>query len=233
MSGRTFLPWCAHAFTVIGCVAGFFALPAVARGDYRTAFLCLVAALVIDAVDGTFARAVHVKERLPDFDGKMLDYVFDFFNFVITPAYILYAVPLVNRRLAAACVVAILLVSSYHYANVKALTPDLYFRGFPAFWNVVIFYLFVLGLGPWGNLALVALFCVLHFVPIKWVSPSRTRRMQALTVVVTATAAVTAAVIIVLLPAPPRWLVLVSAACAIYLVAASVVHTLLPAEVPA
>jgi phosphatidylcholine synthase len=217
----------------MGCVAGFFALPAVARGDYRTAFLCLIAAVLIDSIDGTFARAVGVKDVLPDFDGKMLDYVFDFLNFVITPAFVLYEAQLIDRRFAAPCIVAMILASSYHYGNVKALTADFYFKGFPAFWNVVIFYLFVLGLGHWWNLVVVTLFCVLHFVPIKWVSVSRTRRHQVLNVVATAAAAVTAVAIAAMIPAPPGWLVWISVACSTYLIVVSVVHTLVPPVVSA
>jgi phosphatidylcholine synthase len=228
-----FLAWCAHAFTALGCLFGFFAIPAVARGDYRTAFLCLVIAAVIDSLDGTFARAVRVREVLPDFDGRMLDYVFDFLNFVITPAFVLYQTGLAGRRFSAISVIAIVLVSSYHYGNMKALTADLHFLGFPALWNLVIFYLYVLALGAWWNLAIVALFCVLHFVPIQWVSISRTRRQRPLIVVATAGAAVTAAAISILLPVPPRVLVWVSFACCASLIVLSVIHTLFPSEAPA
>jgi phosphatidylcholine synthase len=209
---------------------GFFAIPAVAREDYRTAFSCLLVALVIDGLDGTLARAVRIKEVLPDFDGKMLDWVFDFLNFVITPAFILYQGDIVEGRFTVPCVIAVLLVSSYHYGNAKALTSDHYFLGFPAMWNIVIFYLFVLGLGPRWNLALVAVCCALHFAPIKFVYPSRTRRQWGLNVAVSGVGAATALGVVLLLPTPPRWLVLVSAGCAAFIVVASMAHTVFPAR---
>jgi phosphatidylcholine synthase len=223
------LAWSVHGFTAMGCVVGFFALPAISRGELRTAFLCLLGALVIDTVDGTLARAVRVKEVLPSFDGKMLDYVFDFVNFVITPAFILFQGHLVDEPFSTPCVVAVLLVSSYHYGNAKAVTPDYYFVGFPAFWNVVVFYLYILELGPGWNLAVVAVFCVLHVVPIKFLYPSRTRRRQGVNMAVCGVGAATALGVL-LLPAPPRWMALASAGCGAYLVVASVAHTVCPGE---
>ena len=41
-------------------------------------------------------------------------------------------------------VALILIVSCYTFANTKLKTKDNYFRGFPAVWNIVIFYLFLL-----------------------------------------------------------------------------------------
>jgi phosphatidylcholine synthase len=146
---------------------------------------------------------------------------------------VLYHARLTGQRFAIASVVAILLVSSYHYANVNAMTPDLHFKGFPAFWNVVVFYLFVLDLGAWWNLAIVALFCVLHFVPIKWVAVSRTQRHQIVNALATAGAAGTAIAVVLLLPEPPRMLVWASTACVAWLVIASLLHTLDTREVSA
>lgn len=225
--GARALAWSVHGVTAMGCVVGFFALPAVARGDLRTAFLCLLGALVIDTVDGTLARAVRIKEVLPDFDGKMLDYVFDFLNFVVTPAFILIQGHLVSERFATPCVVAILMMSSYHYGNARAVTTDYYFLGFPAFWNVVIFYLYLLELGPGWNLALVAVFCVLHVVPIKFLYPSRTPRFRGWNLAVCGVGSATALGALVLEPRP-RWLALLSAGCALYLLVASVAHTAFP-----
>jgi phosphatidylcholine synthase len=233
LNRQTFAAWCAHAFTASGCVLGFLAFPAIARGDYRMAFVWIAATAFIDGIDGTFARAARVKQVLPHFDGKMLDYCIDFVNFVISPAYVLYAAGLIEPRYVGVAVAAVLLVSSYHYGNLLALTPDGYFKGFPAWWNIVIFYLFVLQLEPRWNLVLVLVFCVLHFVPIKWIVPSHTRRLRPLNVTVTLLAAITAVGVIVLLPAAPRGLIGISVGCCLFMMAASIVHTFLPEEVRA
>ena len=57
------------------------ALVATIVGDPRRAFLCLMVATLIDAVDGVLARA-RVKERAPRFDGARLDDIVDYLTFV-------------------------------------------------------------------------------------------------------------------------------------------------------
>ena len=55
----------------------FLALIAIERGEPRAALLWLFVALVIDGLDGTFARAAGVSERLPRIDGEALDLVIE------------------------------------------------------------------------------------------------------------------------------------------------------------
>jgi phosphatidylcholine synthase len=45
--------------------------------------------------------------------------------------------------------------------------------GYPAFWNLVAFYLLLLGLPTVWNRAAVVLFALLHFVPIRFAYPTR------------------------------------------------------------
>jgi phosphatidylcholine synthase len=52
-------------------------------------------------------------------------------------------------------------------------TKDNYFRGFPALWNVVAFYLFVARPGPEAGAIVVAILAVLGFAPIRFVHPFR------------------------------------------------------------
>ena len=82
------LAWAVHLFTASGLLAGFMALLAMHDHDVRQAMFWLILAFVIDGIDGTFARMAHVTEVLPNMDGKTIDYVVDFFNFAIVPAYI-------------------------------------------------------------------------------------------------------------------------------------------------
>ena len=61
-------------------------------------------------------------------------------------------------------------------------TPDNFFRGFPAVWNLVVFYLLLLRPMPVMAAATIALFAVLTFVPIRFVHPFRVRRLRTVTV---------------------------------------------------
>jgi phosphatidylcholine synthase len=180
-AGRKLLAWGVHIFTASGVVMGLLALVAVANRNWRGALLWLFVAVLIDTVDGALARTIRVKEVLPNVDGRMLDYVIDFTNDVIVPTLLVYAAGLVPTSIRFICCGAMLLVSCYHYTNLKAITDDFRFRGFPAMWNFVVFYLFVLELDPIWNVVIIAVFCLLHFIPIDFIYPTRTIRLKRLT----------------------------------------------------
>ena len=61
---------------------------------------------------------------------------------------------------------------------------DHFFTGFPSYWNVVVFYLLVAGWSSCVNAAVLLMFVVLVFVPIRYVYPSRTPILQLFTNVV-------------------------------------------------
>ena len=86
-----------HLFTSFGIVCGFLAILAINQQQWKIAMLWLLAALVIDGVDGTFARWLKVKETLPGIDGKSIDYVIDFANYALIPAYFLYQAQIVHE----------------------------------------------------------------------------------------------------------------------------------------
>ena len=69
---------------------------------------------------------------------------------------------------------AMLLSSGYGFSRRDAKTPDHFFTGFPSFWNVVVFYLLVAGWSSSVNAAVLLVFIVLVFIPVKYVYPSRT-----------------------------------------------------------
>jgi phosphatidylcholine synthase len=172
---RTGLAWGVHAFTASGAVVAVLALLASAAGEYRAAVLWMLVALAIDAVDGTLARAVRVKEALPGVDGRRLDDVVDYLNYAVVPAVFLVACGAVPHWGFAAVPV---LASAYGFSQASAKTDDHFFLGFPSYWNVVAIYAFGLDLAPAATAALLLVLSVLVFVPLKYVYPSRTRRLR-------------------------------------------------------
>jgi phosphatidylcholine synthase len=165
--------WAIHAFTASGAVLAFLAFLAVEGGQFRLALWWLAAALVVDGVDGPLARWAGVKERTPEIDGATLDLVVDYLTYVFVPAVLLYRAGLLPPDLALAGVTAILLSSLYTFARTDMKTADNFFRGFPAVWNVVVFYLFVFHPDPMVSAAVVVLFAVLTFAPIHFIHPVR------------------------------------------------------------
>lgn len=184
--GQQIAAWSVHAFTSSGMVAGFLSIVAVSEHNFLMAFVWLLVAFVIDGVDGTFARMARVTEVLPQMSGKTIDYVVDFANYAVIPAYIIYAAPihgtsdyLIPDALRIWAAVIIVLVSAIYYGKEGMVSDDYYFIGFPVMWNFVAFYLYyVFSFPPMVNFLLVVLFGVLHFVPLKYLYPSRTQKYQ-------------------------------------------------------
>jgi phosphatidylcholine synthase len=215
--GRKLLAWGVHLFTASGFILALLAILAIQKHNWRIVLICLAAALAIDAVDGTMARAFEVKKVLPLVNGAVLDSVSDFLNHVLVPALFLYQSNLVPGRMAFATSAAILLVSAYHWGNKKAVTKDKYIEGFPAMWNMVVVYLFLFNFSQWANLAIVLIFCGLIFVPIKYVYVSQTRDLRLLSRIMTAIWAVLWVAIIAMFPATGAWLIWVSLFYLIYI----------------
>jgi phosphatidylcholine synthase len=167
-----------HVLTACGAGLALLALLAAVQGGFEVMFLCLGLALIVDGIDGTIARAVKVAEVLPRWSGDILDLVVDFVTYVFVPAYAIAAGGLLPPFLGAAAGVVIAMTGAIYFADRRMKTADNYFRGFPTLWNVVAFYLFVLKPAPWLAAALVALLCVLTFVPFKFLHPFRVVRLR-------------------------------------------------------
>lgn len=224
-TSRKVLAWGVHIFTASGLVVGLLGLVAIMNRDWRAAFLWLFVAVLIDTVDGRLARTFQVKQVLPNVDGRMLDYVIDFTNDVILPTLILYQAGLLPASIRLICCAAILIVSCYHYTNLKAITDDFSFRGFPAMWNFVVFYLFVLGLSPVWNVVVIGVFCCLHFTPIDFIYPTRTVRLKILTFGLVLLLAVVNLIILIHHPLRNPVLLVVSLLIVGYLMALSLYQT--------
>ena len=186
------IAWSVHAFTTFGIVAGFLALVAVLKNDPFTAFVWLGVALFVDGVDGSLARKARVSEYTPNVDGASLDLVIDYFTYVAVPALMIYwfnMVPLdwifsgTTWSLIAA--VTVMAVSCYTFANVGMKSSDYYFVGFPALWNIVVLYFYLLGTGAITNFVTVFVLAILTFVPVKFVHPLRVTYWRKFTIPIT------------------------------------------------
>ena len=176
------LAWAVHVYTAAGAVLGLLALLAAVDGDFRAAFLWLVAATAIDASDGVLARLARVQERTPRFDGARLDDIVDYLTYVFVPAVIMVRAALFPDLLALSMAAVVLLSSGFGFGRADAKTDDHFFTGFPSYWNIVAFYLFAGGLPGWANAATVATLAALVFVPVGYVYPSRTPALRPLTI---------------------------------------------------
>jgi len=185
------LAWSVHIFTASGLLAGFMAILAINDHDWRSTMFWLLACLIIDGIDGTFARMFRVKEVLPYMDGKMIDYVIDFATYAIIPAYFFYEVELVNQDWRLPLTFLILLVSALYYGKEGMVSDDNYFIGFPV---------------PLINGLLVVFFAILHFVPIKFAYPSQATRLKGLTIAASIVFLIALPLTVYYYPEKPLWL---------------------------
>jgi phosphatidylcholine synthase len=166
--------WLVHAYTASGVVLALLAALAVIENDFRAAFFWLSLQVAVDATDGLLARRARVAERLPWFDGAALDQIVDYLTYVFVPALLVWRAPLVPGPWAIPVASLMLLASAYGFNRTDAKTSDHFFTGWPSYWNVVTFYLLVLGWPPLVNAAVLVAFAILVFVPVRYVYPSRT-----------------------------------------------------------
>lgn len=168
-----FAGWCVHAFTASGAIVGLFALGAIYNHQLLPAFWLMGIAIVIDAVDGMFARLVNVKKVVPQINGELLDNIVDFINYTIVPVFFILVTSLVPEYWRILCVVAIIFSSAYQFTQVDAKTADHFFKGFPSYWNIAVFYLFFWQMSEWTNFIILLVLAFMSFVPIKYIYPSR------------------------------------------------------------
>jgi len=207
-----------HIFTACGAACALLALIAAVGADWPKMFVWLGIALIIDGVDGTFARRLHTAELLPRWSGDVLDLVVDILTYVFVPAYAIATSGLLPQVLAIPLGAIIVVTGSLYFADRQMKTTDYYFRGFPALWNVAAFYLFLLKLPPWlGAVAVVAL-AALTFVPFHVVHPVRISHLRAITVAALAVWALLAIIAVADGLAPGFWTVAALCVLAIYFV---------------
>jgi phosphatidylcholine synthase len=219
-----FLGWCVHAYTGLGLVCAAGIAVAVVEGtpaSFHLAFGLMLVATIIDATDGTLARAVRIKEAVPSFDGRRLDDIIDFLTYTALPLFLVWRARIVPDGHEGWLLLP-LLASAYGFCQVSAKTDDGYFLGFPSYWNLVALYLFLLHrhvvpLPGWLSVTVVVGLALLTFVPTRYLYPSQKGRLNLLTNVFGVAWAVMLACVLYRLPLDgseadetTRWLIVIS-----------------------
>ena len=128
--GRTarVLGWGVHLLTASGAVVALFALQATLRHEFHAAMLWLALALAIDGIDGSLARACRVAEHIPKVDGRRLDDIVDYLNYVFVPIVFMLELGSIPHSAWAA---APLLASAYGFSQSNAKNRRSFLPGFP------------------------------------------------------------------------------------------------------
>ncbi len=195
--------WVVHGYTATGAVLALLIVLAAVEGDVARALWLGLAALVIDGTDGMLARRFDVKERLPWFDGALLDNIVDYLTYVFAPVVLLLQTGyLPDGTMGTVVAVLPLVASSYQFCRVDAKTDDHFFLGFPSYWNVVAFYAIAMDLSPLVTSVVIVVCAALVLVPVGYIYPSRMTVLRTPTLVLSAVWLVLYAVVVAQLPSP-------------------------------
>lgn len=218
--------WGVHLVTASGVIWGLLSIIAIFQQDWHQAFIWMTTAVFIDGIDGFLARRFKVKGVTPDFDGALLDNIVDYQNYVLVPALFMYEARMLPQGtffvgIAVIGLALVLLSSAYQFCQADAKTDDHTFKGFPSYWNVIVFYLFMLNFSPWASFWVILLCAILVFIPIKYIYPSRMTRYRRLTLIITFVWAIIIAITLFQYPNHSTTLLWFSALYAVYYVALS------------
>jgi phosphatidylcholine synthase len=205
-----------HILTASGAGFALLAMIAAVRNDWPLMFVWLGVALMVDGIDGPLARLLNVHERLPRWSGATLDLVVDYITYVFIPAYVIADAGLLPPPIAAVAGVLVAVTGALYFADGNMKTEGNYFNGFPAVWNLIVFYLLLLDPGPAVVAVTVLTLCILTFVPIKFVHPIRVAKFRALTITLLALWAMLASVAVSQGLRPGFWVNLALCLIALY-----------------
>jgi len=228
--GSRVLAYGVHVLTALGAALGFLALQAVFVGNLTLAFIWLGVALVVDAVDGPLARRLAVKSRAKRYDGALLDLVVDFITYVFVPAAMLLRPEVMTQPYGLVAGLAVTLASALYFADTGMKTDDWWFRGFPAVWNIVVFYIVVFAPSSWLALAVILIATALMFLPVVFVHPVRVRRWRGLTMAMLVLWGIAAAATLWQGMVPDIWSKAGLALAACYFVGLGLVRARMPAR---
>jgi phosphatidylcholine synthase len=195
-----------HLFTATGALLALWALMLIVEGDAQLSLILLAIAALIDSVDGTLARRVNVSKHIPQIDGALLDNIVDYLTWVFLPvvwAYYFLDLPF----LAGA---AVLICSLFGFSHKQAKTDANFFRGFPSYWNFVVFYLYVLSATPLITTMVMVLLAALVLAPINFVYPSLTEQWRRLTLLLSVPYSLMIIFMLIWLDETPLWFTVLS-----------------------
>lgn len=166
-----------HILTALGAGLGLWAVILTYDGFYKEAIWILAIAAIIDSIDGALARITKTKEYAPKIDGALMDNIVDFITWTVAPLLWIYA----TMRLPVWVLVICAIASAFGFSNARAKTDDNFFLGFPSYWNIVVFYIFLLDLPVAFGTATLLIFAFVTFLPVKFLYPTRTTFLRPLT----------------------------------------------------
>ena len=164
-----FLHWTflVHLWTLAGIVFAAVALKAIFEGAMDTGARFLLLIPIVDFTDGTLARLLKVKERMPLISGEIIDYIHDLLGLTFVPMFFFYKANVFLPEFAFPLVVLATCAATLKYS----MKPNLLSLGYsigapPIFLSIILFYF--LGLPRWSATLYAAALILLVMLPIRF-----------------------------------------------------------------
>jgi CDP-diacylglycerol--serine O-phosphatidyltransferase len=120
---------CANTITLLNIIFGTLSLISTMRGDFNTAAIFILLAVLMDGLDGKVARRLDIMSLL----GKELDSLCDLVSFGVAPALLIYAQVLDPYIFSLGVLAAVLYIvcGAFRLARFNVLNISDYFIGIP------------------------------------------------------------------------------------------------------
>jgi phosphatidylcholine synthase len=226
-TGQKIAAYGVHVFTASGVILAMLAADeATAPSPQpKLVFAYLAIQVLIDALDGPLARAVHINERAPRIDGRKIDDIVDYLTYTFIPLLLVWRMGWLPR-LGGWYVAPAMVASLFGFANTAAKDEKGgFFLGFPSYWNIVAFYVGIWRpmAGPWPGEVVILVLTILTVLPVRFIYPNLAPRPWKWPVMAGAMVwAVMLAWMWIDYPSPPAWLMWVSLIYPAFYVALSV-----------
>lgn len=130
-----------HLWTLAGLAFAMIAAQQLLLGHPDTALRWLLLVLLVDHTDGTMARAVNLRGRIPEVSGETLDLITDVIGLTFVPMLFCWRADVFLPGTGAALAVAAAATCSFKYSMKAGILEQGYSRGAPpVFFSVLLFW---------------------------------------------------------------------------------------------
>ncbi|UCE67233.1 MAG: CDP-alcohol phosphatidyltransferase family protein [Candidatus Zixiibacteriota bacterium] len=138
---KRYLYYSPHILTLAGLAFAALALMAILDGRYQAAARYSLLVLLVDRLDGTMARKLQVKNRLPGISGETLDTITDLVGLTFVPMMLFWRTGLFLDGFGSIIVVAATVTASWKYSRKEDFLKKGCSSGAPPiFFSVFLFY---------------------------------------------------------------------------------------------
>jgi len=205
-----------------------FGLMAVAEGHRKEAILWLMVAMILDGIDGPYARKWKVAETVPRIDGYTLDLIIDYVTCIVIPVLFMHRFHMLPRHWSIVIGSFVLFMSALWMSRTDQMTHDHWFNGFPCEWNMIVPTLYLLDASGWFAAFACVVLCLTQLTNVKFPHPMQVRLFRPVTITVTVVWLASVLYMTARHPATPLFGTLLLILCPCYIVGLGVWRTIAP-----